>query len=86
MGPGPRPQIPHFAHVTSPCYISNFRPRKLGSPLTKSWIRTCLVCERKMSLKEKGGIETGDQLIIQIFFKHQFVFMNQIVDRKQSPL
>ena len=27
--------------LTSLRYVGNFRPQKLGPPLTKSWIRTC---------------------------------------------
>ena len=41
-GPGPRPQNAHFARATPLCYVGNFRPQKLGPPLTKSWIRTWL--------------------------------------------
>ena len=45
--PGPRQQIACFTRTTPLRYVGNFRPQKLGPPLTKSWIRTCestMVC------------------------------------------
>ena len=37
---GPQPQNAHFTRMTPLRYVGNFRPQKLGPPLTKSWIRT----------------------------------------------
>ena len=37
---GPQLQIAGFTHATPLHHLSTFRPRKLGSPLTKSWFRT----------------------------------------------
>ena len=33
--------IARFAHATPLRYVGNFRPQKLGLPLTKSWICIC---------------------------------------------
>ena len=57
---GPWPLRTCFARATPLCYISNFRPWKLGSPLTKSWQKQSKL--RRMTRMPRSKREVRKQI------------------------
>ena len=61
-----RPLRAHSTRITPRCYVINFRPRKLGPPLTKSWIRTWKNNSRKFySIVVREDITITNLLILK---------------------